>query len=141
MTTNEQLDLLKTLQARFDKHMHRHKGVRWADVQARLEARPEALKPLREMEATGGEPDVIGHGPEGHCVFCDCAAESPTGRRSVCYDGEALESRKEHKPKASAVEMAAEMGIELLTKRSTACCSARRVRYRRPPAGSRRRPR
>jgi hypothetical protein len=97
--------------------MHRHPGVAWADVQARLDADPDALRSIGEMEATGGEPDVIGRADAtGRYVFCDCAAESPSGRRSVCYDDEALESRKEHKPPASAVAMAAEMGIELLTE-------------------------
>jgi len=97
--------------------MHRHKGIAWADVRARLEGNPDALKSLRAMEATGGEPDVIGRAKKaGHFTFCDCAAESPAGRRSVCYDRAALDSRKEHKPQDSAVEMAAEMGIDLLTE-------------------------
>ncbi|MCM5682315.1 DUF4256 domain-containing protein [Schlegelella sp. S2-27] len=97
--------------------MHRHQGIAWADVQARLESSPAALKALQAMEATGGEPDVIAQGPEaGRFTFCDCSAESPAGRRSVCYDREALDSRKEHKPQGSAVEMAATMGIDLLTE-------------------------
>ncbi|AKJ30159.1 hypothetical protein AAW51_3468 [Caldimonas brevitalea] len=103
--------------ARFEKNMHRHKGVAWADVEAKLESNPSALKSLRAMEETGGEPDVIGlKGEAGHFTFCDCSVESPTGRRSVCYDREALDSRKENKPHGSAVEMAAAMGIELLTE-------------------------
>lgn len=117
MKAQERQELLDLLQARFDKNTHRHKGIAWADVLARLEANPDALRALREMEATGGEPDVIGQNKEGgHYIFCDCSAESPIGRRSVCYDGEALESRKEHKPANSAVQMAAAMGIDLLTE-------------------------
>jgi hypothetical protein len=117
MKTQEHEDLLRILQARFEKNMHRHDGMAWTDVRARLEARPDALKSLREMEATGGEPDVIGrHKKAASFTFCDCSAESPAGRRSLCYDGEALRSRKENKPKASAVEMAAAMGIDLLTE-------------------------
>ena len=97
--------------------MHRHEGVAWDDVQARLEARPGALKSLAAMEATGGEPDVIGQAREaGQVTFCDCSAQSPAGRRSLCYDGAARDSRKEHKPPGSAVEMAAELGIDLLTE-------------------------
>ncbi|NJO13059.1 MAG: DUF4256 domain-containing protein [Gammaproteobacteria bacterium] len=117
MKLQEREKLLQTLQVRFEKHLHRHAAITWADVQHRLEAKPEALKSLHEMEMTGGEPDVIGCDPSaGHIIFCDCCAESPTGRRSVCYDRAALDSRKEHKPKHSAVEMAAAMGIELLTE-------------------------
>ncbi|RST55366.1 DUF4256 domain-containing protein [Variovorax sp. MHTC-1] len=110
-------ELLQTLEARFEKNRHRHKGVAWVEVQARLESSPNVLKSLRAMEESGGEPDVIGQDKEsGHFTFCDCSPESPTGRRSVCYDHEALDSRKEHKPQNSAVEMAAAMGIELLTE-------------------------
>ncbi|HWO54434.1 MAG TPA: DUF4256 domain-containing protein [Paenibacillus cookii] len=109
--------LLNTLKARFEKNMSRHTGLEWAGVQAKLEANPEKLWPLHEMEATGGEPDVVGYDIKtGEYIFYDCSAESPKGRRSVCYDREALESRKEHKPKNSAVDMAAAMGIELLTE-------------------------
>jgi Protein of unknown function (DUF4256) len=109
--------LLHTLEARFAEHMQRHHGLAWADVVARLERSPAALKSLHEMEATGGEPDVVAQeGGAGPYLFCDCAAESPAGRRSVCYDREALDSRKEHKPQHSAVERAAAMGIELLTE-------------------------
>jgi hypothetical protein len=109
--------LLRTLQARFEKNKHRHEGLEWLDVQARLEANPDKLWSLHEMEKTGGEPDVVGRDPEtGEYVFYDCAAESPKGRRSLCYDRDALESRKQHKPEGSAVEMAAAMGIELLTE-------------------------
>lgn len=109
--------LLKTLKARFEKNMKRHQGLQWPAVQARLEANPEKLRSLHEMERTGGEPDVVGHDKKtGEYVFYDCSAESPTGRRSVCYDGEALRARKEHKPKTSAMEMAAAMGIEILTE-------------------------
>jgi hypothetical protein len=110
-------ELLKTLMARFEKHMNRHKGVVWANVLARLEAHPEKLWSVNEMERTGGEPDVVGHDKKaGDLILFDCAAESPSGRRSLCYDGEALESRKENKPKGSALDMAAAMGIELLTE-------------------------
>lgn len=97
--------------------MHRHKGIGWTEVQARLESNPGALKSLHAMEATGGEPDVIGQDKEtGHFTFGDCSTESPTGRRSLCYDRAALDSRKEHKPQRSAVEMAGEMGIDLFTE-------------------------
>ena len=114
----EQLDeLLKALKARFEKNMNRHKGLEWAKVQAKLEANPKKLWSLNEMERTSGEPDVVGHDDmTGEYIFYDCSAESPRGRRSVCYDSEALESRKEHKPENSAVDMAASMGIELLTE-------------------------
>lgn len=117
MKAKERNDLLQTLEARFAKHVHRHRGIAWDDVQARLEASPAALKSLHAMETTGGEPDVIGRDEKtGHVTFCDCSAESPTGRRSICYDRAALDARKEHKPEGSAVEMAAEMGIRLLTE-------------------------
>ena len=109
--------LLETLKNRFEQNKQRHEGIAWADVQARLENNPGALKSLQAMEATGGEPDVIGHDIEtGRITFCDCAPESPSGRRSLCYDNAALEARKEHKPQNSAVGMATEMGIELLTE-------------------------
>jgi hypothetical protein len=109
--------LLKTLKARFEKHANRHKGLEWAKVQARLDENADKLWSLNEMERTGGEPDVVGHDKKtGEFVFYDCSAESPKGRRSVCYDREALESRKEHKPKSNAIDMAAAMGIELLTE-------------------------
>src|SRR6266550_629500 len=110
-------ELLRALQARFEKNMNRHKGLEWAKVQAKLEASAEKLWSLNEMERTGGEPDVVGQDKKaGEYIFYDCSAESPSGRRSLCYDGEALESRKEHKPKDSAMNMAAAMGIELLTE-------------------------
>ena len=110
-------ELLRASKARFEKNMKRHKGLDWAKVQAKLKAHPEKLWSLHEMESTGGEPDVVGQDNKtGEYVFYDCSAESPQGRRSVCYDREALESRKEHKPKSSALEMAAAMGIELLTE-------------------------
>jgi hypothetical protein len=110
-------DLLRTLKARFEKNMKRHEGLEWADVQAKLEANPEKLWSLHEMESTGGEPDVVGHDEKtGEYILCDCSPESPKGRRSLCYDREALESRKEHKPQSSAIDMAEAMGIELLTE-------------------------
>lgn len=109
--------LLQTLKARFEQNMPRHKGIAWEEVQARLEGDPAALRSLLEMEETGGEPDVVAPDSKaGRLTFCDCSAESPVGRRSLCYDGEALASRKENKPPGSAVEMAAAMGIELLTE-------------------------
>jgi Protein of unknown function (DUF4256) len=109
--------LLRALKARFEKNMNRHDGLAWAPVQTKLEARAEKLWSLNEMERTGGEPDVVGLDKKtGEYIFYDCSAESPKGRRSVCYDGEALESRKEHKPKDSAIGMAAAMGIDLLTE-------------------------
>ena len=108
------LDVLKT---RFEKNMNRHKGIKWADVQARLEANPKKLSSLDAMEETGGEPDVVGFDKKtGEYIFYDCSPESPKGRRSICYDHEALEKRKEHKPANSAMNMAAEMGIEILTE-------------------------
>lgn len=110
-------ELLKTLKARFEKNMGRHKGIEWAKVQSKLEAHPEKLWSLDDMETTGGEPDVVGFDKKtGEYIFYDCAAESPAGRRSLCYDREALNSRKEHKPKNSAMDVAAEMGIEILTE-------------------------
>jgi len=109
--------LLETLKARFEKNMNRHEGLEWDKVQAKLEANPEKLWSLNEMERTGGEPDVVGYDKEtDEYIFFDCSAESPKGRRSVCYDREALESRKEHKPENNAVDMASAMGIELLTE-------------------------
>jgi hypothetical protein len=117
MKANERDELLQKLKVRFEKNMHRHAGVAWSAVQAKLESNAAALKSLREMEATGGEPDVISKDKEsGGFIFCDCSPESPTGRRSTCYDREARESRKEHPPEDSAVEMAAAMGIDLLTE-------------------------
>jgi len=110
-------ELLSILRARFEKNMSRHKGLAWINVHARLEANPEKLWSLDEMETTGGEPDVVGHDKKtGEYIFYDCAEESPKGRRSICYDHQALESRKEHKPGNSAMEMAADMGIALLTE-------------------------
>ena len=110
-------ELLRTLKARFEKNMNRHKGLEWAKVQAKLEAHTEKLWPLNEMERTGGEPDVVGQDKKtGEYIFYDCSAESPKGRRSICYDREALESRKEHKPENSALDMAAAMGAEILTE-------------------------
>ena len=110
-------ELLSVLKARFEKNMSRHKGLEWTKVQARLEANPEKLWSLSEMERTGGEPDVVGHDNKtGEYIFFDCSAESPNGRRSVCYDREGQESRKEHKPENNAIDMAAAMGIELLTE-------------------------
>jgi hypothetical protein len=110
-------ELLRALKARFEKNMNRHKGVDWTKIQAKLEANPEKQCSLDEMERTGGEPDVVGHDKKmGEYIFYDCSAESPKGRRSVFYDREALESRKEHKPENNAMDMAAAMGIELLTE-------------------------
>ncbi len=117
MEKKQREELLGALKARFEKNMKRHEGLEWADVQARLEADAGKLRSLHEMEKTGGEPDVIGQDEKtGEYVFCDCSAESPAGRRSLCYDREALDSRKENKPEGNAVDMAAAMGIELLTE-------------------------
>jgi hypothetical protein len=110
-------ELLRTLKARFEKNMNRHAGLTWPKVQTRLEAGTDKVWSLHEMERTGGEPDVVGHDQRtDQYIFYDCSAESPKGRRSICYDHEALEARKEHKPKNSAVGMATDMGIELLTE-------------------------
>src|SRR6266704_812601 len=109
--------LLGALKARVEKNMNRHKGLEWAKVKAKLEANAEKLWSLNEMERTGGEPDIVGHDKKrGEYIFFDCSAESPKGRTSVCYDREALDSRREHKPKTSVMDMAAAMGIELLTE-------------------------
>ncbi|MGH9587802.1 MAG: DUF4256 domain-containing protein [Acidobacteriaceae bacterium] len=117
LSAEQRKELLATLKARFEKNVSRHKGMEWAKVQARLDATTGKLWSLHEMERTGGEPDVVGFDrTTGEYVFYDCSAESPKGRRSLCYDGEALEARKEFKPKDSAVNMAAAMGIELLTE-------------------------
>src|SRR4029077_19709988 len=117
LSPEQREELLRALKARFEKTMNRHKGLEWDKVQAKLEANVEKLWSLNEMERTGGEPDVVGHDKKtGEYIFYDCSAESPNGRRSVCYDGEALESRKAHKPKNNAIDMAAAMGIELLTE-------------------------
>jgi len=117
LSKQQREEILKTLKARFEQNKDRHQGLKWAEVQARLEADAQKVWSLNEMERTGGEPDVVGQDKKtGEYVFYDCAAESPKDRRSVCYDREALESRKEHKPKDSAVDMAAAMGIELLTE-------------------------
>ncbi len=117
LPTGRREELFQTLKTRFEKNSIRHKGLEWAQVQAKLEANTEKLWSLNAMEETGGEPDVVGHDKKtGEYIFYDCSAESPKGRRSVCYDHEALEARKEHKPENSAVEMAADMGIEILTE-------------------------
>ena len=117
LSPKESEGLLATLKARFEKNMHRHKGLEWANVQAKLEADMEKRWSLNAMESTDGEPDVVGHDNKtGEYIFYDCSAESPKGRRSICYDHQALESRKEHKPENSAMEMAADMGIEILTE-------------------------
>jgi hypothetical protein len=117
MEEKQREELLRTLKARFEKNMNRHKGLEWAKVQAKLEANTEKLRSLNEMERTGGEPDVVGYDKEtGEYIFFDCSAESPKGRRSVCYDREGQESRKEHRPENNAIDMAASMGIELLTE-------------------------
>ena len=117
LSAEQRDELVQTLKARFEKNMNRHPGLDWAGVHAKLEADPERLWSLHEMERTGGQPDVVGGDPrKGDYTFYDCSAESPEGRRSLCYDAEALASRKEHKPKGSALGMAAAMGIELLTE-------------------------
>lgn len=113
----ERAELFKALKSRFEKNMNRHKGLDWAKVQAKLESNADRLWSLHQMETTGGEPDVVGHDKKsGEYVFYDCSAESPKGRRSVCYDRAALEARKEHKPRDSAIDLSVAMGIELLTE-------------------------
>src|SRR5438128_4692056 len=117
LSSAQREELLRALKARFENKMDRHKGLEWTKVKARLEAHTEKLWSLNEMERTGGEPDVVGHDKKtGEYIFYDCSSESPKGRRSVCYDREALEARKEHKPADNAIDMAAAMGIELLTE-------------------------
>jgi hypothetical protein len=117
LSAKQREELFETLQERFGKNMSRHEGLEWADIQAKLEADTEKLWSVNEMERSGGEPDVIGQDEStGEYIFCDCSAESPKGRRSVCYDGEALASRKEHKPAANAIDMADSMGIDLLSE-------------------------
>jgi Protein of unknown function (DUF4256) len=117
LSPEQREELLRALKARFEKNMNRHKGLEWAKVQTRLKANTEKLWSLNEMERTGGEPDVVGHDKKtGEYIFYDCSAESPKGRTSVCYDREGLDSRKEHKPKNNAIDMAAAMGVELLTE-------------------------
>ncbi len=117
LSPEQSKELMSVLKARFEKNLNLHKGIEWASVQARLEASPEKLWSLDEMEVTGGEPDVVGQDKKtGEYMFFDCSAESPKGRRSICFDHEALESRKENKPADSAMNMATEMGIELLTE-------------------------
>jgi hypothetical protein len=117
LSAEQRAELLSVLKTRFEQNMKRHPGLEWAKVQARLEANPEKLWSLHEMERTGGEPDVVAHDHNtGEYIFYDCAPESPTGRRSLCYDGAALEARKANKPNGSAMDMAADMGIALLTE-------------------------
>src|ERR1043166_689947 len=117
LSPEQREELLRALKARFEKNMNRHKSLEWAQIQAKLEANTEKLWSLHEMERSGGEPDVVGHDKEtGEYIFYDCSAETPKGRRSLCYDREALESRKEHKPENSAIDIAGAMGIELLTE-------------------------
>jgi hypothetical protein len=117
LSSEQQKELLSVLKTRFEKNKKRHKAIEWSDVLARLEARTEKLQSLDEMEITGGEPDVVGYDKQtGEYIFYDCSAESPKGRRSICYDYEAQESRKEHKPKNNAIDMASEMGIKILTE-------------------------
>jgi len=117
LTSEQSEELLKTLKSRFEKNNGHHPGLEWAKVQSRLETRPEKLWSLNEMERTGGEPDVVGFDePAGEYLFYDCSAETPDGRRNLCYDREALDARKEHKPVNSAMDVAAAMGIEILTE-------------------------
>jgi hypothetical protein len=117
LSPEQREEFLRILKARFEKNMNRHKGLEWAKVQAKLEADTEKLWSLHEMERTGGEPDVVGHDTKtGETIFYDCSAESPAGRRNVCYDRQALEARKEHKPENTAMDMAAAIGIEILTE-------------------------
>ena len=118
LPTEQQEELLSILKARFEKNGHRHEGIQWEDIQAKLESHPEKLWSLYQMEQTEGEPDVIGYDDQtGEYLFCDCSPESPKGRRSICYDPEALASRKQHKPKHSAIGMAKEMDIQMLNEK------------------------
>ena len=117
LSPGQREELIRALKARFEKNMNRHKGLEWANVQAKLEANPDKLWSLNEMEKTGGEPDIVGHDKtKGEYIFYDCSEESPRGRRKVCYDREGLESRKANKPEDNAIDMAAAMGIEVLTE-------------------------
>ncbi len=117
LSSEQMEELLRTLKARFERNMNRHEGLQWPSLHAKLETEPEKLWSLNEMEQTGGEPDVIGYDPNTReYIFCDCSAESPVGRRNLCYDHEALESRKEHKPQGNAMDAAKAMGIEILTE-------------------------
>jgi hypothetical protein len=117
LSSEQRVELLRVMKARFENNMNRHEGLEWAKVQTKLEANAEKLWSLNEMERTGGEPDVVGHDKKtGEYIFFDCSPETPKGRTSVCYDREGLESRKEHKPKTNAVDMATAMGVELLTE-------------------------
>ncbi|HIA52827.1 MAG TPA: DUF4256 domain-containing protein [Candidatus Melainabacteria bacterium] len=117
LSSDQQKELIKTLKARFEKNMSRHKGIEWAKVQSKLEGNADKLWSLSEMERTGGEPDVVGQEKKaGEFIFFDCSAETPKERRSVCFDREALDSRKEHKPADNAMDMAESMGIEILTE-------------------------
>lgn len=117
MKAKERAELLEALKTRFEMNMSRHKGIAWSKVQAKLEARTDSVRSLLEMERTGGEPDVVGFDKRtGEYIFFDCSAQSPKGRRNICYDGDALRSRKEHRPKNSAIDMAHAMGIEILTE-------------------------
>jgi hypothetical protein len=143
--TKKQIDALITvLKDRFEKNVSRHRGIAWAHVLSRLSSNPDKLRSLQEMEATGGEPDVIGQDrTTGQVIFCDCSAESPGGRRSLCFDREALNSRKENKPEGSAMEMAAAIGIELLTEaqyrdlQELGCFDAKTSSWVETPAGIR----
>ena len=117
LSVEQREELIKVLQARFEKSMNRHEGLEWAKVEVKLNANPEKLWSLNEMEVTGGEPDVVGYDKErDEYIFCDCSKESPKGRRSLCYDLEALEARKKHKPENNVIDVATAMGIELLTE-------------------------
>lgn len=117
LSSEQRAELFRALKARFERNINRHKGLEWDKVHAKLDAEREKLWSLGEMERTGGEPDVVGEDKDtGECIFFDCSSESPNGRRSICYDREALDSRKEHKPGDSALDMATAMGVEVLTE-------------------------
>ena len=136
LSPEQRKELLRALKARFEKNMNRHKGLEWDKVQAKLEANAEKLWSLNEMERTGGEPDIVAHDKTtGEYIFYDCSAESPKSRRSVCYDREALEARKEHKPADNAMDMAAAMGIELLPQNNIESCRNLEISIRKHRAG------
>ena len=136
LSSEQRAELFRALKARFERNINRHKGLEWDKVHAKLDAEREKLWSLGEMERTGGEPDVVGEDKDtGECIFFDCSSESPNGRRSICYDREALDSRKEHKPGDSALDMATAMGVEVLTEEHIETCRNSVISIRRRRVG------